>query len=78
MNESVFYQEIQDSQFPRKRGFCGIHLHEFGEKGVIFLCSVCYREKGGSFGLKSQRFTAKKGVHFGLKSQCFIMKKGLF
>ncbi len=34
--------------------------------------------KVGSFGLKSQCFTAKKGVHFGLKSQCFIAKKGLF
>ncbi len=37
-----------------------------------------YLENGGSFGLKSQCFKAKKGVHVGLKSQCFIMKKELF
>ncbi len=37
-----------------------------------------YHEKGGSFGLKRQCFTAKKGIHFGLKSQCFIAKKGNF
>ncbi len=35
-----------------------------------------YRAKGGSFGLKSQCFTAKKEVNFELKSQCFIAKKG--
>ncbi len=37
-----------------------------------------YCENGGSFGLKSQCFTAKKEVNFGLKSQCFIAKKGSF
>ncbi len=28
-----FFEEIQDSDFPRKVGYFCIHLHEFGEKG---------------------------------------------
>ncbi len=32
-NKGVFFEEIQDSHFPRKRGYFGTHLHEFGEKG---------------------------------------------
>ncbi len=27
------FKKIQDSHFPRKGGYFGTHLHEFGEKG---------------------------------------------
>ncbi len=49
-NKGVFFEEIQDLHFPRKRRYFGTHLHEFGVKGVTFdvLC-----------------FTVKKGVHLG-------------
>ncbi len=45
---------------------------------MLILMSSVLREKGGSFGLKNQCFTAKKGVHFGFKSQCFSEKRGSF
>ncbi len=61
MNKGVFFEEIQDSHCPRKRGYFFTHLCEFEEK--VFYC-----ENGGSFWLKSQCFTTKKGVHIGLKS----------
>ncbi len=32
MNKEGFFEEIQDSHFPRKRGYFGTHLREFGEK----------------------------------------------
>ncbi len=90
-NKGVFFAEIQDSHFHRKRGYFGTHLLEFGTKRGYFWCPVFYREKGGSFGLKSQCFTAKKGFildwkvrvlsrkrgRFELKSQCFAAKKGV-
>ncbi len=65
--------------FPRKRGYFGNHLLEFGEKWVIFDVQ-CFTVKrgGGSFGLTNQCFTTRKGVHFGLKSLCFTAKKWLF
>ncbi len=61
------------------------------EKRGYFWCTVFYREKGGSFGLKSHYFTTKKGVildwkvsvllrkrgHFELKSERFATKKGV-
>ncbi len=51
VNEVAFFEEIHDSHFPRKRGYFGIHLLEFGENGVNF---------------DVQDFTVKKrGVHFG-------------
>ncbi len=77
MNKGVFFEEVQDLHFPRKRGYFGTYLREFGEKGVILYVQFL-PWKGGSFGLKSQCFTAKKVVHFGLKNQCFIAKKGSF
>ncbi len=77
-NEGVSFEEFQESHFPRKKVYFGTHLREFGEKMDYFWCPVFYCENGGSFGLKSQRFTTKKGVHFELKSQCFIAKRGYF
>ncbi len=47
-NKGVFFEEIQDSHFPRKRGYFGTHLHEFREKGVNF---------------DVQCFTVKLGLH---------------
>ncbi len=89
-NKVVFFEEIQDSYIPRKRGYFGTQLREFGEKRVNFDCQMFYCEKEGSFGLKSQYFTVKKGFildwkvsvlsrkrdRFELKSQCFAAKKG--
>ncbi len=50
VNKGVFFEEIQDSHFPRKRGYFGTHLLELGEKGVNF---------------DVQCFTGKKWVHLG-------------
>ncbi len=36
LNKGVFFEEIQDSHFPRKRVYFGTHLCEFGEKDVNF------------------------------------------
>ncbi len=59
-NKGVFFEEIQDSHFPRKSGYFGTHLHEFGEKrGNVDV--QYFTVKRGSFGLKSQCFTTKKG-----------------
>ncbi len=46
----VFFEEIQDSHFPRKEGYLGTRLFEFGEKGDNF---------------DVQCFTMKKDVHLG-------------
>ncbi len=40
MNKGVFYLGNQDSHFPRKRGYFGTRLLEFGEKGLILMFSV--------------------------------------
>ncbi len=40
MNKQVFFEEIKDSCFPRKKGYFGTHLRELGEKGVNFDVSV--------------------------------------
>ncbi len=48
VNKWVFFEEIQDLHFPRKREYFGTHLHEFGEKGINF---------------DVQCFTMKNGVH---------------
>ncbi len=71
------FEEIQDSHFPRKGGILVLASVNLEKKGLILMSSI-YCENGGSFGLKSQCFTAKKGVNFELKSQCFIAKKGSF
>ncbi len=62
-NKGVFFEEIQDSHIPRKRGYFGTHLHEFGEKGVNF---------------DVQSFTVKNGVHLGLNVSVLLQKRGSF
>ncbi len=49
-NKGVFFEEMQDSHFPRKIRYFGTHFREFGEKGVNF---------------DVQCFTMKKRVHWG-------------
>ncbi len=49
-NKGVIFKEILDSHFPRKRGYFGTQLREFGEKGVNF---------------DIQCLTVKKRVHLG-------------
>ncbi len=71
MNKVVFFEEIQDSHFPRKREYFGTHLREFGEKGVNFDVQ-CF-----SFGLKIQCFTAKKGGSFWTETSVFYREKGV-
>ncbi len=78
MNKGVLFDKIQDSHFPRKRGYFGTYLLEFGEKGVNFYLQCFTVKKGGFIWAEKSVFYLKKGVHFGLKSQCFIVKKGLF
>ncbi len=63
VNKRVFFKEIQDSHFPRKKGYFGTHLIEFGEKGVNF---------------DVQCFTVKKGVHLGWKVSVLPEKRGSF
>ncbi len=63
LNKGIVFEEIQDSHFPRKSGYFGTHLHEFGEKGVIFYV---------------QCFTVKRGVHLGGKVSVLLRKRGRF
>ncbi len=77
VNKRELFEEIQDLHFPRKRGYFGTHLLEFGEKEVNFDVQCFTVKKWGSFRLKSQCFISKKVVHFGLKSQCFYGEKGV-
>ncbi len=35
-NKGIFFEEIHHSHLPRKRGYFGTHLHEFGGKWVNF------------------------------------------
>ncbi len=37
VNKGVFFE---NSHFPRKKGYFGTHLHEFGKKGVILKSSI--------------------------------------
>ncbi len=77
VNKRVFFEEIQESHFPRKRGYFRTHLHEGGEKRVIFYVQSFTVESGVHLCWQVS-FIAKKWVHFGLKRQCFIVKNGLF
>ncbi len=78
LNKGVFFEKIQDSHFPRKRGYFSTHLHECGVKGVNFDVQCFTVKKGVHLGWKIGVLLQKKGVHFELKSQCFIAKKGSF
>ncbi len=60
-NKEVFFEEIQDLHFPRKRGYFGTHLREFGEKGVNF---------------DVQCFIAKRGVILSWKVSVLLQKRG--
>ncbi len=64
VNKRVFFKEIQDSHFPRKRGYFGTHLLwellEIGEKRVNF---------------DVQYFTVKKGVHLGWQISVLSWKR---
>ncbi len=63
VNKGVFLEDIQDLHFPRKRGYFGTHLLEFGEKTVNF---------------DVQCFTVKKGVHLRWKVSVLSQKEGSF
>ncbi len=78
VNKGVFFEEIQNSHFPRKGGHFGTHIREFGEKGVNFDVQCFTVKMGVHLVWKVKCFTTKKGVHFALKSQCFTTKKGSF
>ncbi len=77
VNKGIFFEEIQDSHFLRKRRYFGTHLREFGGKCVIFYVQHFTVKRGVHLGWQV-RVYHKKGVHFGLKSPCFIAKKGYF
>ncbi len=90
VNKGVFFEEIQDSHFSWKRAYFGTHIHEFGEKDVIFLCpeftvkrgfiwdekSPFYCKKGGSFWTEKSVFYRAKGSFWAEKS-VFSAKKGV-
>ncbi len=61
VNKGVFFVEIQDLHFHRKRGYFGTQLREFWEKGVIFYL---------------QCFTVKRGVHLGWQVSVLPQKRG--
>ncbi len=63
VNKGVFLEEIQDSHFPRKRGYFRTHLREFGENG---------------FNFDVQCFTMKKGLHLSWKVSVLSKKRGSF
>ncbi len=91
VNKGVFFEEIQDSIFPRKTGYFGTHLHQFGEKGVIFDVQCFTMKRGVHLDWKVSVLPQKRGLildrkvivlsqkrsHFELKSQCFAAKKGV-
>ncbi len=91
VNKQVFYKEIQDSHFPRKRGYFGTHLLECGEKGVNFDVQCFTGKMGVHLGWKVSVLPQKRGFIldwkvsvlswkrgcFELKSQCFDPKKGV-
>ncbi len=90
VNKGVFLEEIQDSHFPRKRGYFGTHLRESGEKWVIFYvqCFTVKRwvhlgwkvsvlpQKGGSFWTEKSVFYHEKGVIFSWKVSVLLQKRG--
>ncbi len=77
VNKGVFFEEIQDLHFSRKRRYFGTHLHEFGEKGVIFMSSVLPQKMGFILEWKVSVLSRERG-HFEPKSQCFAEKRGSF
>ncbi len=76
VNEGVFFEEIQDWHFPRKREYFGTHLREFWEKVNFYV--QCFTVKKGFIWAEKSVFYCKRGVHFGLNIQCFIAKRGSF
>ncbi len=91
VNKGIFCEEIQDSHFPRKRGYFGTHLREFGEKMVNFdvqcftvkmgvhlgwKVSVLPQKRGFILHWKVSVWSRKRGC-FELKSQCFVTKMGV-
>ncbi len=91
VNKGVFLEEIQDSYFPWKRGYFGIHLRELGEKGVTFEVQCFTMKRRVHLGWKVSVLLQKRGFildwkvsvllrksgNFELKSQCFATKKGV-
>ncbi len=87
-NKGVFFEEIQDSHFPRKRGILVLTSVNLEKRGLILMCSV-YCEKGVYLGWKVSVLPQKrgfildwkvsvlswKGGCFELKSQVFCCKK---
>ncbi len=80
LNKGVFFEEIQDSHFPRKikRRYFGTHLLKFREQGVNFDVQCFIVKRGGSFGLKSQCFTTKRGFILDWKISVLSRKRGRF
>ncbi len=76
MNKRVFFEEIQDSHFPRKRGYFGTHLHEFGEKGCNFDVQSFTVKKGFIWAEKSV-FHCKKGGSFWTEKSVFYHEKAI-
>ncbi len=92
VNKGVFLEEIQDLHFPRKRGYFGTHIHEFGEKGDTFDIQ-CFTmkmgvhlvwkvsvlpQKGGSFWTEMSVFYREKGVVLSWKISVLPQKRGNF
>ncbi len=90
-NKGVFFEEIQDLHFHRKRVYFGTHVGEFGGKGVNFdvQCftvkkgvhldwniTVLPQKRGFILDYKVSVLSRKRG-RFELKSQCFAAKKGV-
>ncbi len=85
-----FFEEIQDSHFPGKKGYFGTHIREFGGKGVNFDVQCFTVKMGVHLGCKVSVLPQKRGFildwkvgvlsrkrgRFELKSQCFHAKKG--
>ncbi len=90
--KGVFFEEIQDSHFPRKRGILVLTFLNLVKKGLILMSSVLpwkkgfiwaeksvfYCKKGGSFWTEKSEFYHEKWVVLSWKVSVLSQKRGSF
>ncbi len=75
MNKGVFFEEIQDSHFPRKGNILVLTSLNLEKKGLILMSSLLPWKRGFIWAEKS--VLLQKGVNFGLNSPVFHHEKGV-
>ncbi len=76
VNKGVFFEEIQDSHFPKKKGYFGTHLLECGEKGVN-VDVQCFTVKRGFIWAEKSVFYCKRGGSPWTEKSVFYREKGV-